>query len=60
MPAEPSTGWTLWATDEFRVPTTATTSASEDSLVAAFLPTSGVAWSSATSTCRVQPGMAPD
>ncbi len=56
--AEASTGCTLCATLEFSVPTTPTTSLSDASLVAAFLPTSGLAWSSSAASSSVQPGMA--
>ena len=52
------TGWVWSATDEFRLPTTPTTASSPASLVAAFLPTSGLASSSTASTSSVQPGMA--
>src|SRR6478736_6736207 len=38
-----STGWVDCETDEFRLPTTPTTVSSPASLVAAFLPTSGLA-----------------
>nr|WP_279579701.1 hypothetical protein [Fodinicola feengrottensis] len=48
--AAESTGCTFCATLEFSVPTTATTWLSEASLVAAFLPTSGLAWSSWSSS----------
>ena len=49
---------TLWATDEFRVPTTPMTWSSDESFVAAFLPTSGVAWSSSAASSSFQPGIA--
>jgi hypothetical protein len=57
MLAAARTGWTLCATLEFSVPTTPTTSLSAASFVAAFLPTSGVAWSSSAASSRVQPGI---
>ena len=60
MFAEASTGCTFWATELLSVPTTPMTFASPASAVAAFLPVSGLASSSLASTCRVQPGMAPD
>jgi len=39
-------GATVWATEEFRVPTTPTTVGSDASLVAAWPPICAVAWSS--------------
>src|SRR3954454_4261999 len=58
MLAAPSTGWTDRDTEEFNVPTTPTTWSSPASLVAAFFPTSGVAWSSWASSSNFQPGTA--
>jgi len=53
-----NTGWVLWATLEFRLPTTPATLGSPAKAVAAFLPTSGFPSSSLASSLRVQPGMA--
>ena len=57
MFAAASTGCDRLRHQEFSVPTTPTTSSSPASLVAAFSPTSGVAWSSWASSSSVQPGM---
>src|SRR4051794_31075502 len=57
MLAEANTGWSDWDTEELSAPTTPTTSSSPASLVAAFLPTSGLASSSSAASSRVQPGM---